>query len=89
MSTIGAFTIGVGTVIFLYAIITSWRSGKPASSNPWAANTLEWQVPTPVPLENFTVLPVVNQGPYNYGVPDPLAPTPADTIPETVKVSAQ
>ncbi len=89
LSTIGAFTIGVGTVIFLYAIITSWRSGKPASSNPWAANTLEWQVPTPVPLENFTVLPVVNQGPYNYGVPDPLAPTPADTIPETVKVSAQ
>ena len=89
LSTIGAFTIGVGTVIFLYAIITSWRSGKPASSNPWAANTLEWQVPTPVPLENFTVLPVVNQGPYNYGVPDPLAPTPADTIPEPVKVSAQ
>jgi cytochrome c oxidase subunit 1 len=33
---------------------------------------LEWQTPTPVPLENFKVLPVVTERPYEYGVPDPL-----------------
>ncbi len=46
-------------LIFLYAIITSWRGGVVASGNPWGAKTLDWQTETPVPLENFPVLPVV------------------------------
>lgn len=71
LSTIGAYTIGIGMLIFLYAIITSWRSGKPAGSNPWGSKTLEWQTSTPVPLENFPVLPVVTADPYGYGIPDP------------------
>ena len=37
LSTIGAFTIGIGMLVFLYAIITSWRSGALAPSNPWGA----------------------------------------------------
>ena len=40
----------------------------PAAENPWASRGLEWQVPTPVPLENFERIPVVNSGPYEYGV---------------------
>ncbi len=71
LSTIGAYCIGIGMVIFLFAIITSWRNGKPAPANPWGAKTLEWQTSTPVPLENFPVLPVVTSDPYGYGVPDP------------------
>ena len=67
VSTIGAYTIGIGALIFLGAIITSWRSGQPAPANPWGAKTLEWQVPTPVPLENFDTLPVVTSDPYQYG----------------------
>ncbi len=83
LSTIGAYTIGIGTVIFLYAIITSWRGGQTAPMNPWAAQTLEWTVPNPVPLENFKVLPVVTTDPYNYGVPDPYASQVADVGDET------
>jgi cytochrome c oxidase subunit 1 len=71
ISTIGAYVIGIGMLIFLAAIISSWRSGEIASSNPWASKSLEWQTETPVPLENFPVLPVVTERPYNYGVPDP------------------
>ena len=71
VSTIGAYTIGIGMLVFLYALITSWRGGKVASSNPWGAQTLEWQTTSPPPLENFPVLPVVTSDPYNYGVPDP------------------
>ena len=71
LSTIGAYFIGIGMIIFLFAIITSWRNGKPAPANPWGAKTLEWQTSTPVPLENFPVLPVVTSDPYGYGVPDP------------------
>ena len=59
LSTVGAYIIGIGMLVFLYAIITSWRGGAIASSNPWASKSLEWQTETPVPLENFPVLPVV------------------------------
>ncbi|MEI6363385.1 MAG: cbb3-type cytochrome c oxidase subunit I [Actinomycetes bacterium] len=78
LSTIGAYIIGIGLLIFLYAIITSWRGGKIASSNPWGGKTLEWQTETPVPLENFPVLPVVTGDPYDYGVPDPYGPIPVE-----------
>jgi cytochrome c oxidase subunit 1 len=71
VSTIGAYVIGVGMLIFLYAIIHSCRNGTKAPDNPWASKSLEWQTPTPVPLENFKVLPVVTTDPYDYGVPDP------------------
>lgn len=67
VSTMGAYTIGIGALIFLYAIISSWRNGVIAPANPWKAQTLEWQVPTPVPLENFDELPVVTSDPYQYG----------------------
>ena len=71
ISTVGAYIIGLGMLIFLGAIVYSWRSGAIASSNPWGSKSLEWQTPTPVPLENFAVLPVVTDRPYDYGVPDP------------------
>jgi cytochrome c oxidase subunit 1 len=71
ISTIGAYTIGIGMLIFLYAIIESWRHGIPAPDNPWGGKTLENFTTTPVPHENFPVLPVVTEAPYNFGTPDP------------------
>jgi len=58
-------------LIFLAAIINSWRSGQLAPANPYGAKTLEAQIPTPVPPENFAVLPVITSDPYGYGSPDP------------------
>ncbi|MFZ0324035.1 MAG: cbb3-type cytochrome c oxidase subunit I [Actinomycetes bacterium] len=70
ISTIGAYVIASGMLIFLYATIHSWRSGTRASANPWHAKSLEWFVPSPPPLENFEVLPVVTGDAYGYGEPD-------------------
>jgi cytochrome c oxidase subunit 1 len=67
ISTMGAYIIMAGMLVLLGAVITSWRKGEPAGPNPWMANSLEWQVPTPPPLENFDVLPVITEDPYNYG----------------------
>ena len=89
ISTIGAYMIGVGMLIFLYAIITSWRSGTIAPANPWGAKTLEWQTQTPVPLENFPVLPVVTSDPYGYGVPDPYATIEHEMTDENETVGAR
>ena len=67
VTTIGAYMIMAGMLVLLGAVITSWNKGEPAGPNPWHANSLEWTVPTPVPLENFEVQPVVTEDPYNFG----------------------
>ena len=67
ISTVGAYTVGIGMLTLLWAVIHSWRFGIIAPMNPWGAKTLEWTVPYPVPLENFDVLPIVTSDPYGYG----------------------
>jgi cytochrome c oxidase subunit 1 len=57
---------------FLFVINLFWSmfKGPKASDNPWEATTLEWTTTTPPPHDNFGgVTPVVNHGPYEYGVP--------------------
>jgi cytochrome c oxidase subunit 1 len=72
VSTMGAYTIGIGMLTFLYVIISSWRSGVIAPANPWKSKTLEWTVPNPIPLENFETLPIVTSDPYGYGKQEPV-----------------
>ena len=67
ISTMGAYTVGIGMLVLLWAVIWSWRNGEPAPMNPWGAKTLEWTVPNPIPLENFHQEPVVTSDPYGYG----------------------
>ena len=73
VSTIGAYAIGIGMLVLLYAVVGSWRYGTIAPANPWGGKTLEWTVPNPIPLENFEVLPVIIADPYGYGEGDPAA----------------
>jgi cytochrome c oxidase subunit I len=67
--SISAFIFGASFFIFLYNMISSWRHGPPAPSNPWQAHTIEWQVSSPPPVFNFDEVPTVVGGPYEYGVP--------------------
>jgi cytochrome c oxidase subunit I len=57
---------------FIFVINLFWSMfwGPKASDNPWESTTLEWITATPPPHDNFGGLtPVVNHGPYEYGVP--------------------
>lgn len=76
VATIGAYVIMIGMLIYAGALIVSWVSGEPAPANPWGGKTLEWQTPTPVPLENFEVLPVVTRDFYSYGEEEPVPAEP-------------
>jgi cytochrome c oxidase subunit 1 len=67
--SICSFILGLTTLIFLYNMVTSWRSGPRAAANPWRGLTLEWQVSSPPPIFNFDSVPTVVGGPYEYGVP--------------------
>jgi cytochrome c oxidase subunit I len=66
--SIASFFLGASTLVFLYNLVVSWRSGEPAPSNPWRALTLEWQVSSPPPIFNFHEIPQVVGSPYEYGV---------------------
>lgn len=66
ISSIGAFTIGLGFLIALVVVIHGIFRGEKATDNPWGGKTLEWQTSSPPPHENFLVEPIVTGGPYEY-----------------------
>ena len=66
--------------IFVINLFWSMFKGPKATDNPWESTTLEWTTATPPPHDNFAgVTPVVNHGPYEYGVPG----APKDFIMQT------
>jgi cytochrome c oxidase subunit 1 len=67
--SLASFVLGLSTLVFVYNIVASWRSGPRAPANPWRSLTLEWQVSSPPPIFNFDRVPTVVGGPYEYGVP--------------------
>lgn len=69
ITSIFAYLLAASIIVFFYNVIASWVAGEKAVANPWGAKSLEWLVPTPVPLENFEEIPVVASGPYDYGEP--------------------
>ncbi|HJQ67016.1 MAG TPA: cytochrome c oxidase subunit I [Gemmatimonadales bacterium] len=58
-SSIGAFMIGVGMLVFAYNMWRTRRHGAKAGPNPWRGATLEWATSSPPPAHNFDVIPTV------------------------------
>jgi len=57
-------------IIFVINFFYSIFFGPPAGRNPWRANSLEWQAPSPPGHGNFDFQPVIYRGPYEYGSPE-------------------
>jgi cytochrome c oxidase subunit 1 len=67
ISTVGSWILIAGLIIMFTNLISSLRKGKVThEENIWGGETLEWQVPTPPPLENFEHTPTITEGPYEY-----------------------
>ncbi len=64
----GGVLIFAGLVILIDNIVRSARRGAAAGNNPWHSQTLEWQVSSPPPEENFAEIPEVVGRPYGYGI---------------------
>jgi cytochrome c oxidase subunit I len=59
ISTVGAFVLALGVLVFIIDIVISLRSGEIAGDNPWNAWTLEWATTSPPPPENFLRVPPI------------------------------
>jgi cytochrome c oxidase subunit 1 len=78
--SIAAFCLGASMLVLLINLVWSFVVRRePSEPNPWHSKSLEWQLPTPVPVYNFERIPVINSAPYGYGVAD--APPVADLGP--------
>jgi cytochrome c oxidase subunit I len=65
----GAYVIGLSMLVFLVNLIWSMLiKREPLVGNPWGSKSLEWELPTPVPVHDFDRFPVFDDDPYPYGV---------------------
>ncbi|MEW6051535.1 MAG: cytochrome c oxidase subunit I [Candidatus Zixiibacteriota bacterium] len=65
-SSVGAWVLGFGFLIFMIYMIHSLMRGRPAGNNPWGVLGFEWETTSPPPPENFAKDPVLSHGPYDY-----------------------
>src|SRR5205807_708878 len=51
--SVSAFVLGISMLVFLYNFVYSLLFARiKAPANPWSSLSLEWQLPSPVPLNN-------------------------------------
>jgi cytochrome c oxidase subunit 1 len=63
-----AFVLGLSMLVFLGNFVYSMLFARvPAGDNPWESRSLEWQLPSPVPVHDFDRIPVITSDPYDYG----------------------
>jgi len=66
ISTIGSWILIAGLILIFFNFIQGLRKGQRAGDNPWGGATLEWQISSPPPINNFEKIPVVEKGPYEF-----------------------
>ncbi len=59
-STIGAFILGIGILIFVIQAIHAYYKGKKSPKDPWDSRTLEWDTESPPKEYNFPYTPVIH-----------------------------
>ncbi|MFN4182053.1 MAG: cytochrome c oxidase subunit I [bacterium] len=64
LSTVGSWILILGVLLMISNFLYALFRGEKAPANPWGGATLEWQIPSPPPAENFEKIPTVTRGPY-------------------------
>jgi cytochrome c oxidase subunit I+III len=59
LSTIGAFVLAFGALLFVINLIISLRSGEKAGTDPWRGDSLEWSESSPPENAQFARIPVI------------------------------
>jgi heme/copper-type cytochrome/quinol oxidase subunit 3 len=59
VSSIGAYILGAGVLLFALVAVRSLRRGALAPADPWDGRTLEWRTSSPPPAHDFDAIPPV------------------------------
>jgi cytochrome c oxidase subunit 1 len=87
--TVAAIITAAVQLVFYFNFFWSMFKGKKAGDNPWEATTLEWNIPSPPPHDNFAgIVPEVHRGPYEFAVPGAPKDFMMQIEPEGVDVAA-
>ncbi len=70
ISTVGSWILAAGMFMMFINLIRGLFKGEEAESNPYGSLSLEWQVPSPPPHENFEKIPRIKDWTYGYGKRD-------------------
>ncbi|MGO8988477.1 MAG: cbb3-type cytochrome c oxidase subunit I [bacterium] len=65
-ATFGSWILIAGLILMFANLFHGLFKGERAQDNPWDAATLEWQIPSPPPTENFEKIPVIQHGPHDF-----------------------
>jgi cytochrome c oxidase subunit 1 len=66
--SISAFVLGASMLVFLVNLVwTQVFVRTPAAANPWGSKSIEFQLPSPVPVHDFDRIPTFGPDPYPYG----------------------
>src|SRR5579862_9369165 len=66
--SISAFVLGASMLVFVYNLVWSQVFVREATGmNPWNSKSIEWQLPSPVPVHDFDTIPTFGPDPYPYG----------------------
>ena len=60
ISSLGAFILAVGIIVFIVNVIRTTRGPANAPLDPWDARSLEWLTTNPPKVHNFDVIPTVS-----------------------------
>lgn len=59
LATVGAFLIAASILPLLWNVTAAFIRTRPATSDPWKANSLEWATASPPPSYNFLEIPPI------------------------------
>src|SRR5439155_7735041 len=58
--SVSAFVLGASMLLFLFNVVYSLIFKRERSEpNPWQSKSLEWQLPTPIPVHDFDEIPTI------------------------------
>ncbi len=63
ISTIGAFTIALAYLVFIFNVVRSMKNIT-NDPDPWDGRSMEWSIASPTPAHNFDIEPVVTGQDY-------------------------
>jgi cytochrome c oxidase subunit 1 len=66
VATVGSWILVAGLLLMFMNLVRGLFRKVEVPANPWGGVTLEWTVPSPPPVENFDILPVITEDPYRF-----------------------